>query len=252
MSRPTPTWLIEEPYSDADFGVIRSGKEAQVNLVERSSVSDPTSTCLLVRKRYLPREVKAKGQLEQMGVQRASSFVNDAQYREGQRFRRSRDRRAVARKSARGRELMQGHWTGREFDVMKRVWDAGMAVPYPIAYDDSLFDLEYIGDRTQAAPQLQAARLDQDQLGQAFDQLRTGLRQLTSLGLVHGDLSAYNLLWWDDRLVFIDFPQAIDIAINLSAFDLLHRDVVNVCTWFERKGLAVDAEAEFADLLAYV
>ena len=250
--RPTPSWLVDEPYLDADLGVIKSGKEAQVSLIERTCADDPTQRCLLVRKRYLPREVKYKGQLEELGVQRSSAFVNDAQYREGQKYRRSRDRRAVEKKSAYGKRVMQDHWTGREHQVMELLWQADMTVPYPIAYNDDVFDLEYIGDETQAAPQLQAARLDPASLARAFDQLRAGLQTLTSAGFVHGDLSAYNLLWWQDHLWFIDFPQAIDLAINLSGIDLLHRDVVNVCTWFERKGLKVDAEYEFAELLAFI
>ncbi len=68
----------------------------------------------------------------------------------------------------------------------------------------------------------------------------------------HGDLSAYNLLWWDDRLWFIDLPQAIDIAVNLQGIDFLHRDVLNVCGWFERRGFAVDAEEVFADVLGFL
>ena len=124
-----------------------------------------------------------------------------------------------------------------------------MQVPFPIAYGDDVFDLEYIGDASQAAPQLQAARLTNSELDDAFDDVVKGLRILVGEGLTHGDLSAYNLLWWQDRVWFIDFPQAIDIAANLQGLDFLHRDVVNVCNWFQRKGLDVDEEELFADLL---
>jgi len=263
--RTTPSWLVREPYTDADLGVIKSGKEAQVHLIERTSdhptgPTSPTgpdrpagpalpSVCRFARKRYLPREVTQKGQLEALGFQRSSAFVNDVQYREGRQFRKSRDRRAVERMSTYGKRLLQDRWTGHEHEVMSRLWHAGMCVPYPIAYGDDVFDLEYVGDEFQAAPQLQAARLDDRQLQDAFDQLVDGLRCLTHEGLAHGDLSAYNLLWWDERLWFIDFPQAIDIAANLNGLDFLHRDIVNVCRWFQRKGLAVDEEALFADLL---
>ena len=261
--RTTPSWLVSEPYTDVDFGIIKSGKEAQVHLIERTADTTPQTrpqtpdcdnpaVCRFARKRYLPREVKQKGELEALGFQRSSAFVNDVQYREGRQFRKSRDRRAVERMSTYGKHLLQDRWTGHEHDVMSRLWHAGLSVPYPIAYGDDVFDLEYIGDDTQAAPQLQAARLGDTQLEDAFDQLVAGLRCITREGLAHGDMSAYNLLWWKDRLWFIDFPQAIDIAANLNGLEFLHRDVVNVCAWFQRKGLPVDEEAVFADLLSEI
>jgi RIO kinase 1 len=245
--RTPPAWLVDEPCTDVDLGVLKTGKEAQVNLIERTD--DSGRTCQFARKRYLPREVKYKGQLEAMGVQRVSTFHNDVQYREGRQFRKTRDRRAIERMSTYGKRLLQDRWTGHEHDVMTRLWHAGMTVPYPIAYGDDVFDLEYVGDDQHAAPQLQAARLDARQLADAFDQLLVGLRCLVGEGFAHGDLSAYNLLWWEEQLWFIDFPQAIDIAANLQGLDFLHRDVVNVCEWFTRHGHDVDPEEVFAELL---
>jgi RIO kinase 1 len=245
-----PDWLIEEPYDDVDHGVVKSGKEAQVNLVQR--IGADGRSCLIARKRYLPRKVTHKGQLEAMGVQRSSAFVNDVQYREGRQFRKSRDRRAVERMSTYGKHLLQDRCTGMEHEVMSRLWHAGLAVPYPVGYADDVFDLEYIGSWEMAAPQLSAARLSPVEVADAFEQVLVGLRGLTAAGIAHGDLSTYNLLWWDDRVWFIDFPQAIDIAANLQGIDFLHRDVLNVCTWFQRHGLAVDAEETFADLLSFL
>ena len=248
--RTPPSWLVDEPCTDVDLGVIKTGKEAQVNLVQRTG-SDG-AVCHFARKRYLPREVKYKGQLEALGVQRASAFVNDVQYREGRQFRKSRDRRAIERMSTYGKRLLQDRWTGHEHEVMTRLWEAGLNVPYPIAYGDDLFDLEYLGDDTQAAPQLNAARLGRHQLDDAFEQLVIGMRILIGEGLAHGDLSAYNLLWWNERLWFIDFPQTIDIAANLAGLDFVQRDVVNVCAWFQRRGLDIDPEDAFADLLHFM
>ncbi len=128
----------------------------------------------------------------------------------------------------------------------------GVAVPYPIAYGDDIFDLEYIGDWERAAPQLRAARLSSAELEDAFAQLLVGLRSITAAGYAHGDLSAYNLLWWEGRLWFIDFPQAVDLAANLRGIDFLHRDVLNVCEWFQSRGLVVDGEEVFADTLSFL
>ena len=248
--RPTPDWLFDEPHHDVDLGVVQSGKEAQINLIERSVYYGRNH--LLARKRYLPREVKEKGELEALGVQRSSAFRHDVQYREGRQFRKSRDRRAVERMSTYGKRLLQDRWTDHEYNVMSRLWEAGVSVPYPLSYADDVFDLEFIGDLDGAAPQLNAARLDPDEIDEAWAQLMIGLRTITSLGWAHGDLSAYNLLWWDERLWFIDFPQAVDIAENPMGPDFLHRDAINVCTWFGRRGIDADPEDLSAELLSFM
>jgi len=73
---------------------------------------------------------------------------------------------------------------------------------------------------------------------------------LTAAGLVHADLSAYNLLWWAGRLVVIDLPQAVEFVTNSDAYELLHRDLANVGEWFGRHGVPVDVEGLYAELLA--
>ena len=245
--RSHPSWLITEFRDEDDLGVVKTGKEAQINLIERHDHDG--RSCVFARKRYLPREVKYKGELEALGVQRSSAFVHDVQYREGRQFRKTRDRRAVERMSTYGRRLLQDRWMGHEHEIMTRLWQAGMSVPYPIAYDGNVFDLEYVGDDMQAAPQLQAARLDREQLVEALEQLVAGLHVMVGEGYAHADLSAYNLLWWDHTLWFIDFPQAVDIAANPQGVEFLHRDVLNVCGWFEQRGVDVDGEEVFADVL---
>ena len=247
--RPTPDWLPGEPYVETDLGTLKTGKEAQINIVER--VDDDGRACLLARKLYVPRAVKAKGVLEAMGVQRASSFSHDVQYREGRQFRKSRDRRAVEAMSTYGKRLLQDRWTNHEYDVMTRLWEAGVNVPYPVSYADDVYYLEYVGDSTSAAPQLAAARLDRPRLELAWQQLVDGLRTITAEGIVHADLSAYNVLWWQEQLWFIDFPQAVDLAANPSGLEFLHRDVANVARWFERRGVEHDPEEVFAELLTY-
>lgn len=247
--RQPPSWLIAGPVHDVDLGVLRTGKEAQINLIERTSTLDDRPSVLLAQKRYLPRSVKNKGELEAMGVQRSSAFRNDAAYREGRQFRKSRDRRAVERMSAHGKRLLQARWTGHEHDVMRELWTVGLRCPYPVEYANDVFVMEYVGDAEGAAPHLARARLDSAQLRSAFDQLVDGLFVMTAAGWVHGDLSAFNLLWWHDELWFIDLPQAMEIAANPQGLNFVHRDVSNVCAWFAQRGLDVDPEELFAELL---
>jgi RIO kinase 1 len=243
----TPSWLVTDPVDERHLGTLRSGKEAQVDLVER--IGADGRTCLIARKRYLPRTVTAKGQLEALGVQRASSFRHDVEYREGRQFRKTRDRRAVETMSTYGKRLLQDRWLSHEHDVLRALHAAGCRVPLPVSFADDVLDMEYVGELDGAAPQLARARLDDAEVRDAWDQLVEGLRLITAAGWAHGDLSPYNLLWWRGELWFIDLPQAVDLAANPQGLDFLHRDVCNVVAWFRRRGVDEDPEALFADLL---
>jgi RIO kinase 1 len=101
--------------------------------------------------------------------------------------------------------------------------------------------MQYLGDDGGAAPRLAQARLGPTDLLRAWDQLLDATRSMTAAGWVHADLSAYNLLWWEDRLWVIDVPQAVELHTSTNGYDLLHRDVLNVCAWFASKGIP-DAE----------
>ena len=134
--------------------------------------------------------------------------------------------------------------------MLRRAWEAGVSVPYPVEQTDHGLLMEFIGDESMAAPKLGQARLSGAELATAWEQLLANLRALTGAGLVHADLSAYNLLWWEGRLVVIDLPQAVEFTTHTDAYELLHRDVANVGDWFTRHGLGVDVEAAYAELLA--
>ena len=244
--RDAPDWLVDEPYTDTELGILRTGKEAQVSLVERTG---PAGRCLLARKRYLPREVSQKGTLEAMGVQRATQFRNDVTYRDGRQFRRSRDRRAVERMSTRGKALLQERWTSHEHDVMDVLWRAGARVPYPMMFAEDHLDMEYVGDLDEAAPTLARLRPRGPVLAGMWDQLVAGLERVVGCGYAHGDLSAYNLLWWAGELWMIDFPQAVDIAANPTGLDFLQRDVANITAWFARQGSERNGDQLFAHLI---
>ncbi len=243
----TPDWLVTDAFTDTDLGVLLSGKEAQISLLRRRDAAG--LECLLVRKHYIPRKASTKGELEALGLQKASTFRNDSGYREGRQFRRSRDRRAVAAMTGQGKRLLQSRWSDHESTVLRTLWDAGLAVPLPVSFAEDSLIMQYLGDEHWAAPQLARAGLDRPDLERAATHVIHGLQLMLSEGWVHGDLSAFNLLWWEDQAWFIDFPQAIDLAANPQGPNYLHRDILNVATWFERRGVAFDGEAVFAEML---
>lgn len=246
-ARPVPAWLPTGETEDTVLGLLKTGKEAEVFLVERRSL-DGDYACLLAHKRYRPMTA-TRGELEAQGFTRARTFVDDTVYHEGRKFRRTRDKRAVAKMTDHGKNLLGERWVGHELDVMRTLWNAGASVPYPVELLGDGLLMELIGDESEAAPRLVSARLSASALPAAFDQVVDNLRILAGASIVHGDLSPYNVLWWDDRISIIDLPQATDLLLNPHGFDLLHRDVVRMCEWFARKGCERDAEALFADLL---
>lgn len=243
--RPASAWPDGEPYQDLSLGRLKSGKEAEIFLVERRFASGPR---LLAHKRYRPR-YPVKGELREKGFSNSTSYRSDAIYKASW-FLPRRDKAALMGGSRYGHELAAQLWPAQEWAMLRRAWEAGASVPYPVEQTDHGLLMEFIGDEEQAAPKLAQARLSPADVASAWDQLLGSLRDLTDAGLAHADLSAYNLLWWQGRLVMIDLPQAVEFTTNTDAYDLLHRDIRNVGEWFTRHGLPVDIEATYAELLA--
>jgi RIO kinase 1 len=249
VARAVPDWVIDEPDQVDDvIGLLKTGKEAEVFVIERSHGG---RSCLLAHKRYRPTKVLRKGELEELGFTKARSFANDAVYHEGKKFRYSRDKRAVERQTDYGKRLLADRWPEHELDVLRKVWEAGADVPYPVQFLGDGMVMQYIGDHAEAAPRLVQARLSRAELDVAYEQLVDNLQTFVAASVVHGDLSPFNVLWWEGHLWFIDFPQASDLVLNPQGFDLLHHDVVTMCTWFARQGHPCDAEELFAELLSY-
>jgi RIO kinase 1 len=244
-----PDWLISEPdaYQEYDLGPLKGGKEAEIFVIERVLGG---RSCLLAHKRYRPRQVATKGELEALGFQRSASFVNDHAYRAGRRIPDARAQRAVDRKTRFGRTVRAAEWSGEEWSMLRRLSASGVHVPYPVARTADGVIMQFLGDRTGAAPCLAAARLSSVAVASAAALLLEDLRRMVRAGVVHADLSAYNILWWENQTWIIDLPQAVDLMVNVHAFDFLIRDLRNVGAWFTRRGVAFDAEAIFGELLS--
>ena len=234
--KPHPKWLVTDLAAvDYELGVLKTGKEADVFLVRRG-VPGTDRSCLLAAKRYRSADHRM--------------FHRDVGYLEGRRVRESRENRAVATRTAFGRQAIAGQWAGAEFTALARLSAAGVPVPYPAQILGTELLLEFIGSADgTAAPRLAETRPDRAELAGLWDQRVESLVALARDGLAHGDLSAYNVLVHDGRLVLIDLPQVIDVIANPRGDRFLTRDAENIARWFGQHGLA-GVSPEPADLAA--
>ena len=241
--KPYPDWVrTEHAAVDTELGMLKTGKEADVHLVERADPHDSGGGVVMAAKRYRSAEHR--------------TFHRAASYTEGRSMQRSRDERAVKRKSTFGRQLAAGEWAVSEWAALVRLWNLGLPVPYPVQIDGTEILMEWMAvvdaDGTrQTAPRLAQTRPSPELLQAYFDQLTDALATMVQDGIVHGDLSAYNVLAQGERLVIIDLPQIVDLVGNLNGMDFLQRDCANICTWFRARGLEVDEHALFAELMAH-
>ncbi|WP_018157766.1 serine protein kinase RIO [Demetria terragena] len=235
---PRPDWVVTSQGAiDTELGVLKTGKEAEVFLLERADPQDPDNGVVMAAKRYRDAEHR--------------NFHRAASYTEGRSMKRSRDERALKRKSTWGRVVAAGEWAISEWQMLNRFWSAGLPVPYPVQVDGTEILMEWITVGGETAPRLAQTRPDADLLEHYFEQLREALVLMVQNGLVHGDLSAYNILAAGNRLVIIDLPQVVDLVGNAQGMDFLLRDCANICGWFRSKGLEVDEQEVFGELMAH-
>jgi RIO kinase 1 len=146
--------------------------------------------------------------------------------------------RAMANRTAFGRDILSGQWAGAEFAALTGLWLDGVAVPYPVQVSGTELLIEFVGtDDGTAAPRLAQLRPGPDELCDLWHQLVDALLGLARHGLTHGDLSAYNLLVHDGRLIVIDLPQVVDVIGNPQGPRFLARDVQRIGDWFTARGL---------------
>jgi RIO kinase 1 len=225
---PCPAWLVTAGDAiDNVVGELKTGKEAQVTLFERSSTEEGRSV-LLAGKQLLDINLR--------------DFRKDHEYRDGRRQADKRQTRALESRSRYGKVVKAFEWANHEFVTACTLWDAGVRVPYPVSFDNTEFVMEFIGDHEEqlAAPRLVdiATQLDQDELQEIWEQLSDSILKMSSVGIIHADLSPYNVLLWGD-IKIIDFPQAVDPAINNAGPKMLERDIGTLAKWFRKNGLAV-------------
>jgi RIO kinase 1 len=178
---------------------------------------------------------------------RFRGFAGNANYTDTRKIRDRRMAKAVRKGSRVGRKTSQRLWVDREWQALHLLFEAGASVPRPLDRAPDAVLMEYLGDRDGPAPMLAQVSLPREAAQLAWTSLMEDVEILLAHGLIHGDLSAYNVLYQDGRARLIDLPQAVDVDAA-DAWSLLTRDLDNLAGYFRRQGLEVDAGAVAIDL----
>ncbi|HLE96563.1 MAG TPA: RIO1 family regulatory kinase/ATPase, partial [Candidatus Thermoplasmatota archaeon] len=242
-------WLITHDYEEELLGVVKEGKESEVRLVARSSGE---RTCYIAEKLFKARSFRG--------------FRDDSGYREdwftgpGS----ARARRAVTGHTRMGRKILEAAWYGHEWSELRRLHEAGVTVPAPVeevapssapsrsfhwrpinaslkgSRDEGTeggYRMAFVGDPPVAAPRLASVRLPARRAREIWGDLLEEVALMLRAGRVHGDLSAYNVLYWRERAVVIDLSQTVDVITNSAARQLLRRDIDRLASYFRRAGV---------------
>lgn len=161
------------------------------------------------------------------------SFRQAVDYTEGRKIKNSRQARAMAKGSRYGRQEQEAAWQHAEVDALHRLAAAGVRVPTPYNFHEGVLLMELVTDENGSpAPRLNDVVLSEDDARRYHAVLIRQVVRMLCAGIVHGDLSEYNVLIDSDGPVIIDLPQAIDAAANNNASRMLERDVDNLATYF--------------------
>lgn len=206
--------LVDEGMVDEVLYQLMSGKEAQVFVVRCGD----QVRCAKVYKEAQKR-----------------SFKQAVQYQEGRKVRNSRRARAMSKKTRYGQKEQEDAWLNAEVDALYRLADAGVRVPEPFGFVDGVLLMEMIADgEGKAAPRLDDVTLTPEQARSYHSKVIADVVRMLSAGLIHGDLSEFNVLVDATGPVIIDLPQAVNAAGNNSAERMLERDVDNMRRYFGR------------------
>jgi RIO kinase 1 len=241
-------WLLESLRQFYDMNLltdvlarVKGGKEANVY---RCAAHPTAGVSLLAAKVYRPRMFR--------------NLRNDKVYREGRPILKSNGKvvketdhrvmRAIGKKSAFGEQVSHTSWLMYEYTTLERLYQAGAAVPKPFAAGENAIMMGFCGDEQMAAPALNEVALEQDEAKVLFAEVLRNIEIMLQNGLVHGDLSAYNILYWEGSITLIDFPQVTSIQSNTQAYSILARDITRVCDYFLEQGVMCDAGELLNDL----
>lgn len=247
-TRYEETYLLEALRYFYDIGLIedvlasvKGGKEASVY---RCKPNEMMEVNYLAAKVYRPRRFR--------------NLRNDRMYREGREVLsgtgktvKANQRRvfaAINKKTSFGVQAAHTSWMMHEYAIMDDLWNAGANVPKPYAVSENAILMGYVGDGVRSAPTLHEIDIDAGDAKALFDTVMKNVEFMLQLGVIHGDLSAYNILYWEGDITLIDFPQITDVHANPNAHRILARDIRRVCDYFIVRDVVCDPYAITLDL----
>lgn len=192
---------------------IKSGKEADVYLVKDNK-----------EQRYALKIYKKHTD---------HSIGNNNLYLAGNWVKKPSLRRAIYSNNTTAKEYLSYNWTKREYTLLKRFSEEGGAVPRVFGHTNDSILMEYLGTEHESAPRIYEVELNEHSARFAFNLILHSMRLFIQHNVVHGDLSKFNILWWDNKPYIIDLPQAVDIKSNPNAQKLLERDIKHVIYFFK-------------------
>ena len=212
LGRVSLEQLLQDGVVDEVLGRLKSGKEADVWLVRHHDE-------VLCAKVYKDRQFR--------------SFKNNSGYKEGRAVRNSRTQRAMDRGSRFGQAAAEEEWKAAESDALHKLHAQGVRVPAPVLFYEGILLMKLVLDKEgHPAPRLIDAQLGREQAGTLYADLRTQAIRMLCSELIHGDLSAYNVLLGAEGPTLIDFPQVVSAAHNSTAESFFTRDLENIRTFF--------------------
>ncbi len=218
---------------------VKAGKEASVYLCRSG---EQVEAPLVAAKVYRPRMLR---NLRDDHLYREGRLDLDD---EGHEVHDDGALHAIAKRTRYGEELRHQSWIAYEFAALQALSAAGADVPRPYEMAANAILMGYLGDETVPAPTLNEVRLGKTEAGALFERLRRDLDLMLSGERVHGDLSAYNVLYWEGEIALIDFPQVVSVRGNRNAYAIFERDVTRLCEYFIDRGLNLEPRRLAADL----
>jgi RIO kinase 1 len=245
-SRHEEWWLLDSlgPFFDGQWfddvlQIVKGGKEASVYLCQGNPSSENR---LLAAKVYRPRSLR---NLRKDHIYREGRARLDA---DGLEIIDERQHRAIRNRTTYGQGLMHTSWIEHEFRTLCALHKAGCDVPAPLASDHNAILMEFIGDERMAAQTLNGIRLHKKEAHKLFEKVLNNINLMLDNQRVHGDLSAYNVLYFDGEITLIDFPQAINPNRNLNAYPIFLRDITRICEYFISQGVKTEPKTLAEDL----
>jgi len=210
---------------------IKAGKEASVYLCRSG---DQVKSGLIAAKVFRPRMLR--------------NLKNDQLYRQGRADLDENGHpiadpgmlKARHKRSVYGEQIRHQSWIAYEFQTLKTLHAAGADVPQPYEMGENAILMSYIGDEDSAAPILNTVTLEPGEVRRLYERILYNVEIMLANSIVHGDLSAYNVLYWERQITLIDFPQVISPTSHRSAYPIFSRDIARVCEYFARQGLRSD------------